>query len=346
MSAASSGAVPAAGGTDISRLLGLHTRYAQLILGVYVVANVVFVASTADLLDHAWASYAAVALVTAGAVVVTRPHPDPFPLRLTWAALCIVVTSSALVLYALPDSGPLGRATWYLGATTWILWFLILRRRRALAWTGGLVMLVETMAWAGASGRGALWGLALASPQILLILIATLFGEGLRRSAWRIHALAQRSLDAAAASGAVEAARRVQDERADELATMVGPSLALIASGASLSEAERDEIVRVDAQLRDSVRGHGLSLPPIVAAAYRARARGVSVTLLDDLGAPLSSAETDAVVGAVSTALDSAAGGSVTVRLLPAGREELLTIVSQAAEEIRRVVLPRGAAAV
>ncbi|WP_062287441.1 hypothetical protein [Demequina phytophila] len=337
--------LPEGRGTDISRLLGLRSRGAQLILAVYVVSNVMFVASTADLLDHVWASYVAVALVTVGGFVVTRPHPDPFAHNLTFVTLGIVVASSALVLYALPDEGDLGRSTWYLGANTWLLWFLILRRRILLAWTGGLAMLVETMVWAELSGRGVVSGLLLASPQVLLLLIATLFGSALRRATWRINALARRSVEAAAAASAVEAARRVQDERADELGEIVGPVLTVIASGQPLTDEMREEIIRVEAQLRDSVRGHGLSLPPIVAAATRARSRGVNVTLLDDLGVPLSSAETEAVVGAVAGALDGASDGTVTVRLLPAGREELLTIVSQDALDIRRVALPRGVAA-
>ncbi|WP_156165181.1 hypothetical protein [Demequina silvatica] len=337
--------LPAGHSADISRLLGLHSRGAQVILGVYVISNIAFVASTADLLDHVWASWVAVALVTAGGFIVTRPHPDPFPHNLTFATLGIVVASTALVLYALPDTGALGRATWYLGANTWLLWFLILRRRILLAWTGGIAMLVETMAWAELAGRGFLSGLLLASPQVLLLLIATLFGSALRRATWRINALAKRSVEAAAAAGAVEAARRVQDQRADELAEIVGPVLTVIASGAPLTDEMRDEIIRVEAQLRDSVRGHGLSLPPIVAAATRARSRGVNVTLLDDLGAPLSVVETDAVVTAVSGALDGATDGTVTVRLLPAGREELLTVVSLGADGLRRVALPRVAAA-
>ncbi|WP_156163882.1 hypothetical protein [Demequina maris] len=332
-------------GTDISELLGLHTRGAQLILAVYVVSNVMFVAATANRLDHVWPAYLAVALVTVGGFVVTRPHADPFPRGLTFAVLGIVVASSALVLYALPDTGALGRATWYLGANTWLLWFLILRRRILLAWAGGIAMLVETIVWAQYAGRGALDGLVLASPQVLLLAIATLFGGALRRATWRINALARRSVDAAAAAGAVAAAREVQDQRADELAEVVVPVLTVLASGKPLDDATRAEIMRVEAQLRDSVRGHGLALPPIVAAATRARSRGVNVTLLDDLGVPLSPLETDAVVRAVEDALDAAADGTVTARLLPPGREELLTVVSLGATDVSRVALPRGAAA-
>ena len=283
--------------------------------------------------------------MTAGGIVVSRPHSDPFPWRPTWVTLGIVLTSSALVLSALPDSGTLGRATWYLGANTWLLWFLILRRRVRVAWLGGTAMVVETMLWSELAGRGALSGLSLAVPQVLLVVIATLFGQALRRSSARINAFAQRTIDAAAAAGAVEAARAVQDQRADELAETVLPILMMLASEAPLTDQMREEVIRVEAQLRDSVRGRGLALPPIVAAATRARSRGVNVTLLDDLGEPLSEELAASVVGAVERALDSASAGTVTVRLLPPGREEMLTIVSQEAGEIRRVALPRVAVA-
>lgn len=332
---------PASHGSDISRLVGLHTRGAQLILGVFIVSNVLFAVSTADRLDHVWASYLAVLLVGLGGVIVTRPHPDPFSSSLTFAVLGIVLASTVLVSYALPDTGALGRATWHLGANTWLLWFLIMRRRITRAWLGAAGMLVLTMVWAELAGRGALAGLLLASPQILLLLIATLFGGALRRSATRIAALAQRSVDAAAASSAMEAARRIQDQRAEELAQAAVPVLTRIASGEELTDSTRRELVRVEARLRDSVRGRSLAVPAIVDAATRARERGVDVTLLDDCGEPAPSQEhLDAVVSAVESALDGAGSGSVTVRLLPAGRAESLTIVTQSDDATRQFSLP------
>ena len=42
MTATEASARPAERGTDISELVGLHTRGAQLILGVYLVSNVLF----------------------------------------------------------------------------------------------------------------------------------------------------------------------------------------------------------------------------------------------------------------------------------------------------------------
>lgn len=337
------GTAERATGADISELLGLHTRGARLILAVYVASNLAFAASTAYVLDHPWASFLAVGLVTVGGIVVTRPQPDPFALRLTHVVLAIVVVSSVLVSYALPDEGTLGRATWHLGANTWLLWFLILRRRILLAWCGGLGMLAVTVVWAAVAGRGALAGLLLASPQVLLLAIATLFGSALRRSAARINALAQRSVDAAAAAGAVEAARRIQDQRADELAEVAVPALTAIASGEPLTEAMRRDIVHVEAQLRDSVRGRALAMPPIVEAAKRARERGVNVTLLDDRGAALSGAQMLTIMGATQRALDAARGGTVTVRLLPVGRDDLLTIVAQDDESTERVAVPAAA---
>ncbi|MDN4491052.1 hypothetical protein QQX13_09440 [Demequina sp. SYSU T00068] len=331
-------------GTDISQLVGLHTSGALAILGVYLISNVAFVATTADILVHPWASWLAVALVSVGGVVVSRPHPDPFSSRLTYLVMAIVVVSTVLVAYALPDSGSLGRATWHLGANTWLLWFLILRRRIIRAWITGVLMLLITMAWAELSGRGLVSGLMLASPQVMLLLIATLFGAGLRRSTARINALAQRSLDAAAAAGAVEAARRIQDQRADELAEVAVPVLTAIATGAALTDDARAEIIRVEAQLRDSVRGRGLAMPAVVAAATRARERGVEVTLLDDRNVPLTGEESLAVVSAVVSALDSVVSGNVTARLLPVGREELLTLVSQCSDgETQRVVVAADA---
>jgi len=96
--------------TDVSRLLGLHTEGAHLIMALIIVSNAVFVFATAEALDHPWGAYTAAVLVSAGVVILGRPYPDPFPLPLTLAILGIVTVSTVLVSYALPDDYSVVRA--------------------------------------------------------------------------------------------------------------------------------------------------------------------------------------------------------------------------------------------
>jgi|GEM_PF-476164 len=333
---------PAVPSTDVSRLLGLHTEGAHLVLGLYILSNAVFTFATADVLDRPWASYVAMILLGVGGVILARPHPDPFPLRLTFVVLGLILVSTVLVSIAVPSDpdASLGRSTWHIGAATWLLWFLILRRRVLLAWLGGVLVVGITVAWAVMVGRSALWALLLVQSQVALLVIASLFGAMLRRTATGINELNDRLVRAAAVAASVEAARETRLSRFDELAASVVPLLERIAAGGELSEADRREFATAEAQLRDGVRGRSLSTPTIVAAVASARDRGLEVTLLDDRGEALpSAAGMRRISDLVAATLDGMAQGAVTIRLLPAGREVAVTVVTRNGDATTRLTL-------
>jgi len=326
--------------TDVSRLIGLHTEGAHLVVGLVIASTAVFTFATADVLDHPWASYLAMFLVAGGMVVVSRPHPDPFPGRQTAAVLAIVVVSTLLVCYALPDVGEFGRATWHLGANTWLLWFLILRRRVWSGWLGGLAMVAITVVWAVATDRGVLWALKLSQSQIALLVVATLFGAALRRTANRINELTERSVSASAVAASANAAHEIRIQRAAELAATAVPLLDRIAAGEAITDADKAAFAHVEAQLRDSVRGRSLMLPSVVAAVTLARQRGVEVTLLDDRGQALPSSSAMAQIGTrIAATLDAVDEGAVTVRLVPPGRDTAVTVVTRKGEATTRLAL-------
>ena len=326
--------------TDVSRLLGLHTDGAHLIIGLVIMSNVIFTFATASVLDHPWASYLAMVLVCAGVVIVGRPYPDPFPLRLTLLILAIVALSTVLVCYALPNTIEVGRATWHLGANTWLIWFLILRRRALLAWAGGLMMVAITVAWAATSDRSAVWALTLSQSQLALMVVATLFGASLRRTAARINELTERSVNASAVAASANAAQEIRVQRAAELAAVAVPLLDHIAADGVFSDADKVAFATVEAQLRDGVRGRSLMVPVVVAAVGRARERSVEVTLLDDRGSQLPSQAAMAEIGIrIAAALDRVDAGAVTIRLLPPGRDTAVTVVTRKGEATTRLAL-------
>jgi len=331
---------PASSATDVSRLLGLHTEGAHLVMVLVIVSNAVFAFATASVLDHEWASYLAMVFISAGVVVVARPYPDPFPLPLTLAVLAIITVSTILVCYALPDADSLGRATWHLGANTWLVWFLILRRRVLLGWVGGMSMVFVTVIWATISGHTPVWGLLLAQSQIALMVVATLFGASLRRTAVRINELSERSVGASASAAAANAAHEIRVLRATELASTAVPLLDQIARSTSFTAADRTAFSQVEAHLRDGVRGRSLLLPAVMTAATAARERGIEVTLLDDRGSPLPSQRAMLQIGdRIATALDAITEGAVTVRLLPPGRDIAVTVVTRKGEATARLAL-------
>ncbi|WP_156160756.1 hypothetical protein [Demequina soli] len=324
---------------DVSRLLALRSEGASLILGVFIVTNVVFTVATIHTLSVQWPAYVAAVVVSGAGVLLARPHPDPFPMRDSLLVVGAVVASTLLISWCLPTEGPTGRASWHLGSNTWLLWILILRGRTALAWSAAGAMTAITMVWAATTGRGALAGLLMVDTQLGLLVVATLFVTSLRRTARRINDLTERSVDAAAAAATAEASRQVRLQRAAEVASSSLPLLHRIATDVPLDERERAVMREAEARLRDGVRGRGLATPTILDAAAAARARGVEVTLLDDRGAGLASGDAMARVDDAVSACLAEATGTVTVRLLPAERDEAITIVSVADDEVHRIVL-------
>lgn len=325
---------------DVSRLLFLDTTPARLLVVLFVVSNAVFTVATAHVLAYPRAAYVAMLVVSATAVLLVRTHPDPFPARDTAIVLSAVVLSSALMAYALPDEGDLGRATWHLGSNTWLLFFLAVRRRAWFAWLGMALMAAITAAWGASAGRGALTGITMLDTHIGILLVGTLFALILRRTSARINALNERSVTSAADAAATDAARQVRRARVSELAEVAVPLLEQIAAGTDADDRMRREFSLTEALLRDSVRGRSLAVPAVVDAATQARRRGVEVTILDDRGSAPSDGESlSRMVDAIVAGLTRARGGRVTVRLLPEGRPAALTIVAADGDHVERVTL-------
>ncbi|WP_062380887.1 hypothetical protein [Demequina pelophila] len=324
---------------DVSALLGLGSPGAAAVLGVFVATNVAFTLTTLDTVAPDWPPLVACALVSAAGALLWRRHPDPFPLRDTALVVATMLASTLLVSWCLPAEGAPGRASWHLGSNTWLAWFLILRGRAGWAWMGAAGMSAITVAWAVTTGRPPMTAFTLLDTQIALLGVAALFVASLRRAATAIAELRERSVRATASAASAEARRDVRLHRSGEVAALAGPVLARIATGTPLTAAERDRARAIEARLRDGVRGSSLATPAVLDAAAEARARGVDVNLLDDRGAALDEAAMRRVEAAVIAALDGARDGSVTVRLLPAGRAEALTVVALGSPGLTRIVL-------
>ncbi|GMA35471.1 hypothetical protein GCM10025876_16750 [Demequina litorisediminis] len=162
----------------------------------------------------------------------------------------------------------------------------------------------------------------------------------LSATADRIAALRERAVASAAETAAADAGLEIRRTRAAELATLAVPLLERIRRGGPFADDERAEFARAEARLRDGVRGRSLALPEVVEAVEAARMRGVQVTILDDRGAPIDDGEAlGRMVQAIVEVLAAACTGSVTVRLLPAGRDTALSLRRATDDEVERLSL-------
>ena len=227
------------GRADVSRLLYLDSAPARCLVLLFVAANVTFVVTTKDLLVTVWPSLVAMVLVSATAVLLVRSRPDPFPWADTLIVLTVVGVSTLLMSIALPGDEGLGRAVWHLGANTWLLFFVALRRRAWVSWIGMGVMVAITAGWGVTTGLGPLVGITMMQSHIGILLVGTLFAMILRTTALRINIFNERSVVSAVDAAATDAARQVRRARVAELASVAVPLLEKIASGAPHPHADR-----------------------------------------------------------------------------------------------------------
>ncbi|MEP6481239.1 MAG: hypothetical protein ABJA94_04440 [Rhodoglobus sp.] len=331
--------------TDASSLLQLGRGPARFFV-VLIVGSVVFFAlSSLGTAKSVWPVIAGLVLFVIAALLMAQPHPDPFPLGRAFIVLGLGLAVTALVDWNLPDAGWPSYASWNFGAVNWLLFFLTFRGRVLLGWVGLAAMSTVTIIWAMAVGRGFFGGTDLVVRHAGTLLMGTLFGILLRRAAERISALQHEQVAQAASEVAALTELREREVQAAQLNTEARSALERIASGDYLDPADQRGFQLVEASLRDTLRGGGLKSADVAAAARAARLRGAAVVLLDDRGDALDSASYAVVERAILAELHTLDAGSVTVRLLPPGREAVATIVRNDGQR-RRIDIPPAASRV
>lgn len=326
--------------SDATVLLRLTSFPARLVLLLFIGTQVLLAVVNLDLVTAPWRSILGLVLVSFAAALITVGVANTFPLSLVLVIFAIVVASTVLVTWNLPDAGPLHYAGWHWGAITFVLFVLALRERIVWAWVIFAVMATLSIVWAVTVGRGFAGGIDLIDRHAGLLLIATLFAIQLRRTSRRIEALAATQIEVAEREAAARTILAEQAEQAATLDTLARPALETIASDAPLTESDRRDFVLLEALLRDRLRAAALLTPAITKAVQDARRNGVEVVLLDDRGdLEISGSALDEVEAAVLDAVGQPQIERLTVRLLPAGREDVATIVAQHRGETRRTTI-------
>ena len=312
---------------DASSLLHLRSPLARSLVALIIVTQCTFAVFGMSLVRSPWPSIVGLAVFMAGALVMARPHGDPFPIRWTLWVLSAGALTNALVLWNLPLTGWPGYAAWNFGAVTWLLFFLAFRGRIGAAWLGLAIMAALTVGWALSIGRGALEGVDLVIRHAGTLLMGTLFSVLLRRVSARMVLLQNESVKQAGAEVASFTELHEREIQAQQLAAEARPVLERIAGGETADDARRQEYALLEASLRDTLRGHGLSTARVASAVLAARRRGSEVVLLDDRNVPLPSDVAAEIEGAILEELSTLTDGRMTVRLLPVGRDLLATLV-------------------
>ncbi len=281
-----------------------------------------------------WTPLLTLALLLTAAMLLHGSHDR---LDAGRTALVLGLSGCALAVGLLGAPFEVGEL-WFAGAAAFLLAALSFRGR-PLAAAAGAILLSALLVASGI--------LALAPPFLILSLSVrplgvALFAVGLTLAISALLRRLARELARTEAESARESwergARAELAERASEVHGLAGGMLAEIARGRPLSRAARARAGALEGRLRDRVRAGRLAVEPLLSAVMRARERGVDVLLLDDREEELPEGFSwEPTAARLVTACEGAAS-TVIVRLLPAGRSNVLSLVVDGSP----VVLPEN----
>ncbi|MGY4859431.1 hypothetical protein [Cryobacterium sp. AP23] len=281
-----------------------------------------------------------VILLAAAVLMIHFDSPVRRPRMFLILGLCSVGAIQMFAYTPAVSEGPFPH--WHLGAITLILLVLAFRGYIGWAWLGYVGLGVLALVWAIGTDQPPLAALILISRHAGTLLAGTFFVVGLRRTERTLEVLTADDITRATYDATTVAAI---DEREAELMrvnALARPTLRRLAEPTPLTDAERAQCLLIEAGLRDAIRGRVLFLEPVITAVANARQRGVEVTVLDD-SADTPPDALPALARTLADVLDTVDAGRVTIRVLPAGRADVATLVIDAATPRLLSIDPTGA---
>ncbi|WP_157226488.1 hypothetical protein [Gordonia soli] len=315
---------------DVAGVIGLYTRGAAMVAAAVVLAGTTVTVGTIGVQARLPVAIVALMSLIAGAIVLLRVPGDPLPWRAAVFVSAIPATQVGVLCPSLPvPLDPLQLAP-AVGGGAVLCAFLCTRGRVLCAWGGQIAALVVLVSWSLVVSQPVSITLGLFVSNAGVMLMATYFAWLLRpaiTTLFRLRADQTRLESQRAAAEAAQIERAAQQTRLDRLAR---PMLGLIAHD-SMSDGDVERARLLEALLRDSIRARALDVPEINRAAWQARARGVSVQLLDD-GAldtvEVAASARSQLYRLIASCLAEAGSGTVTVRVQPPGRHAVVTVVT------------------
>ena len=297
---------------------------------------------------HAVPVVLALALMAVSGGALVAPWPDRVvPKPVAWgSAATIGVINVAVLVMIRNTSGWPGWSSWSAGASMLLLALLLIRQCTAEAVVGFAGLEAAIVAWVVIQGRPPFLIVSFSIGHVLTFIfwfalvrwsgIATsaikrsLKAESRARLDKELHVSANRAMAVKLADVSVRVRGTLEAIRDQELT----PELSMKA-------------LLLEAELRDEIRAPYFTGTEVVAAARRARSRGVEVVLFDDRGDASRGGSTEyeerlrtRIVERAVAALDEAGAGRVVVRVCPAGRRWAATILT---DEGLAVVEPEAA---
>ncbi|WP_139416711.1 hypothetical protein [Agromyces laixinhei] len=239
--------------------------------------------------------------------------------------LAVSIVLPLLVTSQLDPDAENGYATWYVAAVGTLMTITAARRQLTAAWLGVAVLAVQSVVWAGPLALGGLGVIG----SIVWVGIAHMLTTALAGASRETRRYAQAEREAAAWQAAQDAHLFEGRMRLASTNRLAAPMLRRIVDrGGALSEAQRDECRTLEAAIRDEIRGRMLLTDAVRFEVQRARARGITVTLLDEGGIDdLDEAERDRVLSRLADAVAGSTADRIIVRTAAEASPIAVTVV-------------------
>lgn len=319
-------------GEDLS---GLGTTAARAFLLFPWLSAALYTAAVWPELARPVLAAAALGVLLAEILVVSRPGRTIVGTPAAVAATAPVVTSTLLVLATGVD---LAGRMWTVQLGGFYTSLLLVRGRPRLAWLAFSLQAGVLVAFAAATGQVA------ELPSLLTLqLSAMAVGVYWRRMLLANVRSAERARRVADETAALAAANRTAAARAfaqlADIRALTRGTLADLRGADALTPGLRERSARLEVTVREGLRAPRLAVEPVRGAVRRARDRGLVVRLLDDSqGAPVH----PDVLERISAAVDAGARGEVVVRLAPPGRDYAATVLVDDGEVRAQRIAPDG----
>ncbi len=323
---------------QVIRHLELHWPAVRGVVVLFIVVHAILAFANLELAAHLPFTAAAFVTISVAAVMIASAAAEPFPWSRSASVLALCAATAILQSFVANPLKSSSFAHWDAAAITFILLILAVRGRPGTAWLGYAALLTFTVVWAVLHGLSVGEGVSIVIRHAATLMAGTLFAVGLRRTARSL--LVMNDERTAAASAQARAIAGIEERKAQLLRvnSMARPMLERLTHEQELDDQERDVCLRVEASLRDAMRGRSLFIEPAIYAAHAARVRGVEVTFLDDSGND-SPARAGLLAQIVARELESVEAGRFTARLLPDGRGDVGTIVVDTGHEHRMLIV-------
>jgi hypothetical protein len=271
---------------------------------------------------------ALVTYLTAVALVVYPYGRRRLPDLPTALAVLLMLVSIQRSYDALDPGAELFGGQWFTLGFDGFLVALGVRHRGGWGWATLVIATAVSMTWGARSAVG-MWEAGLSNAAAAALLLASQLisreydrASGAFAEAWAM-AVAARTHDEAEKDTVNASVQRVQEVR-----RLAGGLLERIAHDPSpVSDYEVEQFRLTEAQLRDTIRGRSVATPYLLEVTRAARARGVTVDILDERGTRLPTAVLRSATRQAMEVLDAATSGSVTIRAFPEGDPTAVFIV-------------------